>query len=199
MLDGGNDFGGKALQGRKPVQKVFPGINSMKSNRPLVLIIMGVCGSGKTTVATLFAKKTGAAFYEGDEFHPPENVEKMRRGVPLTDADRAKWLQALRSIIVRSLDEGRFTAITCSALKAAYRELLQGGDSRVQFVHLTGPRAIIEERLKTRRGHFMPATLLDSQLATLEPPTDALTFSLEKSSKEIATALAQMLGFKQPG
>ena len=99
----------------------------------------------------------------------------------------------------RALDRGAFTVIACSALKAAYRELLQGGDPRVQFVHLTGPRAIIEERLKSRRGHFMPATLLDSQLAILEPPTDALTFSLEKSSKEIAMALAQMLGFEQPG
>lgn len=175
------------------------GGNSMKSTRPLVLIVMGVSGSGKTTVATYFAKETGASFYEGDESHPPESVEKMRRGVPLTDADRAKWLQTLRGIIVRSLEEGRFTVMTCSALKAAYRELLQGGDPRVQFVHLTGPRAVIEERLKARRGHFMPATLLDSQLATLEPPTDALTFSLEKSSKEIAMALAHMLGFGQSG
>ncbi|HVU08556.1 MAG TPA: gluconokinase [Verrucomicrobiae bacterium] len=156
---------------------------------------MGVSGSGKTTVATLFAKKTGATLYEGDEFHPPENVEKMRRGVPLTDDDRAKWLQTLRGIIVRSLDKDGFTVMTCSALKAAYRDLLQGGDPRIQFVHLTGPRAIIEERLKNRRGHFMPPTLLDSQLATLEPPSDALTFSCEKaSSEEIATAMIQTLG-----
>jgi gluconokinase len=160
-------------------------------HRPTVLIFMGVAGSGKTTVATLFAKKTGATFCEGDEFHPPENVEKMRRGVPLTDADRQKWLQTLSEIITRSLGENRFTVMTCSALKAAYRDLLRGGNARVQFVHLTGPRAVLEQRLKARRGHFMPPTLLDSQLATLEPPSDALTFNIEQSPEEIVTALIQ--------
>ncbi len=163
-------------------------------HRPLVLIFMGVSGSGKTTVGALFAKKTGATFYEGDEFHPPENIGKMRRGLPLTDADRAKWLQTLRDIITRSLDEGRFAVMACSALKAAYRDLLKGGDSRVQFVYLTGPRAVIEERLKTRKNHFMPPALLDSQMATLEPPADALTFSCEKSPEEIVAAVIQALG-----
>jgi gluconokinase len=164
-------------------------------HRPLVLIFMGVSGSGKTTVGTLFAKKTGAVFFEGDELHPPENIEKMRRGIPLTDADRTKWLRTLREIIKRALDEATFTVITCSALKTAYRDVLQGGDARVQFVHLTGPRTLIEERLRARRNHFMPATLLDSQLATLEPPVDALTFSCKKSPEEIVTALIQALGF----
>ncbi len=163
-------------------------------HRPLVVIFMGVAGSGKTTVGTLFAKKAGATFYEGDEYHPPENIEKMRRGIPLTDADRAKWLQTLRGIITRSLAEGQFIVMTCSALKAAYRDLLRGGDARVQFAYLTGPRAVLEERLKARRGHFMPPTLLDSQLATLEPPADALTFSCEKSPKEITAAVIQALG-----
>jgi gluconokinase len=163
-------------------------------HRSTVLIFMGVSGSGKTTVATLFAKQTGATFYEGDEFHPPENIEKMRRGVPLTDGDREKWLQTLRNLITRSLEEGKFTVITCSALKAAYRNLLRGSNSRVQFVFLTGSRAVLEKRLNSRRGHFMPATLLDSQLATLEPPKDALTFNCEKTPEEIVTALIQALG-----
>ena len=164
-------------------------------HRLLVLIFMGVSGSGKTTVGTLFAKKTGAVFFEGDEFHPPENIEKMRRGMPLTDADREKWLLTLRDIIQHALAAGKFTVIACSALKAAYRDVLQGGDARVQFVHLTGPRTLLTARLKARTNHFMPATLLDSQLATLEPPVDTLTFSCKKPPEEIVTALIQALGF----
>ena len=163
---------------------------------PLVLVFMGVSGSGKTTVGTLFAKQTGAIFFEGDEFHPPQNLEKMRRGVPLTDEDRVEWLRALRQIIVRSLDQGAFTVIACSALKVAYRHVLQGGDARVQFVYLTGPRTLIEERLKARKNHFMPPTLLDSQLAALEAPAEALTFSCDKSPEDITTALIQSLGLR---
>jgi carbohydrate kinase (thermoresistant glucokinase family) len=154
---------------------------------------MGVSGTGKTTVAKLFAQKTGAVFYEGDDFHPPENVSKMWQGIPLTDGDREGWLRALREVIVRSLAKNELAAITCSALKAKYREQLQGGDTRVRFIYLTGPRELIEERIKNRRGHFMPATLLASQLATLEPPKNALTFSIEKSPEEIVTELIQAL------
>jgi gluconokinase len=159
----------------------------------LALIFMGVAGSGKTTVAKLFAEKTGAAFYEGDDFHPPANIEKMRQGVPLTDEDRESWLRALRNVIVRSLAKNELAVITCSALKAKYREKLQGGDARVRFVFLDGPKDLIEERLKNRRGHFMPATLLDSQFATLEPPANALTFSIQKSPEEIVAELIQVL------
>jgi len=162
--------------------------------RPLVLIFMGVTGSGKTTVASLFAKETGAKFYEGDEFHSPEKIEKMRGGIRLTDGDREKWLRTLREVIVRSLAANEFAVVACSALKSKYRELLQSGDSRIQFVHLTGPRAVIEERLKARQNHFMPPALLESQIAILEPPMDALTFSCEKSPGEIVTALIQVLG-----
>lgn len=161
---------------------------------PLVLIFMGVSGCGKTTVGKLFAKKAGAIFIEGDEFHPAENVEKMRRGIPLTDQDRTEWLGTLRQIITRSLNQGTLTVMTCSALKAAYRDRLQDGDARVQFVYLTGPRALLEQRLKARKNHYMPPTLLDSQLTTLEPPADALTFSCEKSPDEIVSALMQALG-----
>jgi gluconokinase len=154
---------------------------------------MGVAGTGKTTAAKLFAEKTGAVFYEGDDFHPPENVSKMWQGIPLTDGDREGWLRALREVIVRSLAKNELAAITCSALKAKYREQLQGGDARVRFIYLTGPRELIEERIKNRQGHFMPATLLASQLATLEPPKNALTFSIEKSAEEIVTELIQAL------
>lgn len=154
---------------------------------------MGVSGSGKTTVAKLFAEKTGAIFYEGDDFHPPENVAKMRQGIPLTDDDRVRWLQALGEVIVRSLAKNELAAITCSALKAKYREQLQNGDARVRFVFLTGPYELIEERLKKRTGHFMPPELLASQFAILEPPTDALTFSCEKPPEEIVDELIHVL------
>jgi gluconokinase len=155
---------------------------------------MGVAGSGKTTVAKLFAQKTGTTFYEGDDFHPPENVAKMRAGIPLTDADREQWLHTLSKIVVGATAKNEFSVLTCSALKAKYRDELTGGDSRVKFVHLTGPPALIEEHLKTRRGHFMPPGLLASQLAILEPPADALIFSCEKSPEKIVAELIQALG-----
>jgi gluconokinase len=154
---------------------------------------MGVSGSGKTTVAKLFAEKAGAIFYEGDDFHPPASVAKMRQGIPLTDDDRATWLRALREIIVGSLAKNELAALACSALKTKYREQLQGGDARVKFVHLTGPPELIAERLKHRHGHFMPPTLLASQLATLEPPTDALVFSCAQPPEEIVAKLIQTL------
>jgi len=163
------------------------------SNRPLVLIFMGVAGSGKTTVARLFAKKTGAIFYEGDDFHPLENVAKMRAGIPLADADRKVWLQSLRKVIVRALARKECAALTCSALKAKYRDALAADDARVKWVHLTGPPALIAGRLKNRRGHFMPPALLASQLAILEPPADALVFSCAIPPKEIVAELIQIL------
>ena len=155
---------------------------------------MGVTGSGKTTVAKLFAKKTGAVFYEGDDFHPPENIAKMRSGIPLTDADRKKWLKSLRQIVVRAQAKNEFSALTCSALKAKYRDQLSAGDPRVEFMHLIGPRTLIEQRLKKRRGHFMPPALLESQFAILEPPADALVFSCKIPPKKIVAELIQVLG-----
>ncbi len=154
---------------------------------------MGVAGCGKTTVAKLFAKKTGAVFYEGDDFHPPENVAKMSAGIPLTDADRKKWLQSLRKIIVAALAKKEFSVLTCSALKAKYRDALAKKNPCVKFVYLTGSRTLIAERLKNRRGHFMPPALLASQFAILEPPTNALVFSCEQAPKKIVAELIQAL------
>lgn len=168
------------------------------AERPGLVIFMGVAGSGKSTVAALFAKKAGAVFYEGDNFHPPGNLSKMRAGSPLTEADRAPWLTALREVIVDALAAGVFSVLTCSALKASYRDLLSAGDPRIAFVHLTGPPALIGARLKKRRGHFMPPSLLECQLATLEPPTDALVFSCEESPETIVEALLHHWGYGDP-
>ena len=154
---------------------------------------MGVAGSGKTTVAKLLAKKTGAAFYEGDDFHPPENIARLRAGISLTDADRKPWLAGLRQIIDQALVKNELSVLTCSALKAAYRDALAAGDSRVKFVHLAGPPEVIAGRLKNRHDHFMSPALLASQFAILEPPADALTFSCLLSPEQIVAELIQAL------
>jgi carbohydrate kinase (thermoresistant glucokinase family) len=154
---------------------------------------MGVAGSGKTTVASLFAQQTGAIFYEGDDFHPKENVEKMRAGIPLTDADREQWLQALREVITRAIAQNQFVVMTCSALKAKYRAVLKGADACVHFVFLEGSPALIEPRLSRRHGHYMPASLLASQFEILEPPTDAMTFRVDQPPEKIVAALVHAL------
>ncbi|MGA2554653.1 MAG: gluconokinase [Verrucomicrobiota bacterium] len=166
---------------------------------PLAVVFMGVAGSGKTTVGNLFARATGAVFYEGDDFHSRQSVAKMRRGVPLTDADRAQWLAALRQIIDRSLAAGQLAVLTCSALKSKYRDQLQGGDARVKFVHLTAPRPVLEERLKARKGHFLAPSLLADQLEILEAPAAALTFGGEQSPGEIVAELVRVLGGVEAG
>ncbi len=160
---------------------------------------MGVSGSGKTTVGKLYAKEAGAIFYEGDDYHPLKNIAKMRAGIPLSDTDRRKWLKRLRKIIVRALAKKEFSVLACSALKARYRKELAKGNSAVKFVLLTGLPALIARRLKNRRGHFMPATLLESQLASLEPPADALVFSCKDSPQKIVSELVQTLGVAAGG
>ncbi|MEU2390541.1 gluconokinase [Streptomyces sp. NPDC007369] len=129
---------------------------------------MGVTGTGKTTVGRLLAEALGVPYAEGDAFHPSANVAKMSAGVPLDDADRGPWLDALADHL-RRLPAGRNTVLSCSALKRAYRDRLRAAAPDAVFVHLTGERALIERRMAARTGHFMPAALLDSQFATLEP------------------------------
>lgn len=134
------------------------------------LVVMGVSGSGKTTIATRLAERLGYVFAEGDEFHSGANVAKMARGEPLNDADRAPWLAALAAWIAAHNDSGRSTVLACSALKRRYREALQAGaPGHVHFLYLDVPRAALVERMKRRKGHYMPLELLDLQLATLEP------------------------------
>ena len=130
---------------------------------------MGVSGSGKTTVAQQLAQHLGWTFAEADEFHPPVNVAKMAAGVPLVDEDRWPWLADLRDWLDARAEAGQDVVITCSALKRSYRDLLRGASPRVRFVHLTASPAVLAERMGRRSGHYMPASLLESQLAALQP------------------------------
>ena len=133
-----------------------------------VIIVMGVCGSGKTTVAQGIATVMGWEFAEGDAFHPEANIAKMASSHPLTDEDRWPWLRAIGSWIDDHDRSGTSAVITCSALKRVYRDLLREGRPTVRFVHVTADPALIEDRMEHRKGHFMRASLLPSQLATLE-------------------------------
>lgn len=137
---------------------------------PPRLIIMGVSGCGKSTVGRLLAERIGVPFLEGDELHPPRNVALMAAGTPLTDADRAGWLDAIaQRLSDLGPDEG--LVVSCSALKRSYRERLRAATSHLHFVHLHGTRALLAARLRERQGHYMPPALLDSQLDTLEIPS----------------------------
>jgi gluconokinase len=134
-----------------------------------VIVVMGVSGSGKSTVAERLARLLRVEFIEGDAFHPLENVARMAAGIALTDADRQGWLRALAGHIAQAQADGRGLVVSCSALKRAYRDVLRGAAAPC-FVMLHASRVLLEARLATRVGHYMPASLLDSQLATLEPP-----------------------------
>jgi gluconokinase len=137
---------------------------------PEVLVVMGVSGSGKTTVATLLAERLGWPFAEGDDFHPPANVAKMHGGTPLTDADRLPWLQAIAGWIDARRAAGSGGIVSCSALKRAYRDILIGDRPDVRLIYVRGSHALIGARIAARHDHFMPPSLLQSQFDTLEEP-----------------------------
>lgn len=149
-----------------------------------IIVVMGVSGSGKTTVGRALAEAIGATFFDADDFHSAENVEKMRRGEPLTEGDRGPWLQALRALIDEWLPPGRIAVLACSALTARSRALLGISRTGVELVFLNGPSELILERMRERR-HFMPAALLDSQLAVLEPPANALELDVRRPVGEL--------------
>ncbi len=132
------------------------------------LVVMGVAGSGKTTVAQILADRLDRPYAEADEFHPQANIDKMSAGTPLTDDDRWPWLQAIRDWLTEQTRAGRSAIVTCSALKTAYRDVLREAEGRVTFVHLDGTIEQIGERMSGRSGHFMPPSLLPSQFETLE-------------------------------
>jgi gluconokinase len=142
---------------------------SPRRQRLTTIVLMGVAGSGKSSVMQVLARELGWPTLEGDTVHPPGNVAKMAAGEPLSDADRAPWLEAIASWIAEREGERSSSILTCSALRRSYRDVLRRGQPSVWFVHLVAPVEVLEARMRARRGHFMPPSMLASQLATLEP------------------------------
>ncbi|HKU95543.1 MAG TPA: gluconokinase [Vineibacter sp.] len=161
----------------------------------LVVVVMGVSGCGKSTIGPKLAAALDGDYAEGDAFHPPANVAKMKSGQPLDDADRKPWLEAMAAAISRWSRQARPTVLSCSALKRAYRDILRTGSPELRFVHLAGDKALIAARLAARTDHFMPRALLDSQFATLEPPgiDEAVTVSIDQPPDAIVAEAAARL------
>ena len=158
----------------------------------MVVVVMGVSGSGKTTVGTMVAEAMHCAFLEGDSLHPPANVEKMRHGIPLTDADRAPWLAALHGRLVDAFTHGTCLVAACSALKRSYRTVLAEGVP-ITWVYLKGSAALIRSRLQHRAGHYMKADMLASQFEALEEPSDALVVDVSRPPAAIVEQILAAL------
>lgn len=159
----------------------------------MIVMVMGTTASGKTTIGTLLAKLRGWEFVDADDFHPPANVEKMRHGIPLTDADRRPWLEALHNNIAEWNSERRNVVLACSALKQSYRDQLRAG-AEVKLVYLKGSYELFSRRVLARKGHFAKQDLLASQFADLEEPTDAITVDASESPEEIVEEVSRKLG-----
>lgn len=169
-----------------------------------IIVVMGTSGVGKTTVARGIAATTGWEFAEGDDFHPPANIAKMRAGQPLTDDDRQPWLRRLRDWMAAAIGENRSVVVTCSALRRVYRDELRGAGDPVRFLHLVAPEALVRERMLHRQGHFMPPSLLESQYATLEELTPAelaagsVVVSVVGSPPDVLRRCLEALGLSEP-
>ena len=162
----------------------------------MIVVLMGVSGSGKSTVGAALAVALGWPLVDADDLHPPENVAKMAAGIPLTDDDRWPWLDRVVAELRRMTADGTNVILACSALKRAYRDRLRAAAPRLQLVFLDGDRELLASRMAARPGHFMPTSLLDSQLATLErpePDEHALTADIARPAGEIVTALAERM------
>ena len=162
----------------------------------MIVVVMGVSGCGKSSVGQAIAQRTGWTFIEGDDLHPAANRAKMASGTPLNDDDRWPWLDAIAEAARAIEAQGNSAVIACSALKRIYRDRLSQAGDTVKFIHLNGDRDTILERMRTRPDHFMPPALLDSQLATLEPPTDnenAIRIDITSPVDQIAQLTMQMI------
>jgi gluconokinase len=160
----------------------------------MIVVLMGVSGSGKTTVGKVLARRLGWTFYDADDYHPAANVAKMHAGIPLTDQDRKPWLQALAQLIDEARGRHESIVLACSALKHAYQEYLRHHIQDVKYVYLFGSKDLIEKRLAARQGHFMNPALLSSQFETLEPPEGAIRVDVSRSPDEIASEIEEKLG-----
>lgn len=158
----------------------------------MIVVVMGVSGSGKSTVGALLAARLGCEFLEGDSLHPPTNIEKMKQGVPLTDRDRAPWLAAIHARIIESFQHRKSLVVACSALKQRYRETLARGVA-IAWVYLKGSEELIRKRLQHRQHHFMTAQLLASQFADLEEPVDAMIVDVEVAPPEAVDQILHAL------
>ena len=159
----------------------------------VIIIVMGVVGSGKTTIGSLLAQQLAWEFVDADSFHPRSNIEKMSRGIPLTDVDRLPWLQSIHDAMVRWRAEHKNVVLACSALKHSYRKMLRIGPE-VKFIYLKAESHIIEQRLQSRHGHFATAELLASQLADLEEPRDAIAVNIDPPPEDIVAVIRRRLG-----
>jgi len=161
----------------------------------MIIVLMGVSGSGKTTIGKVLAQELSWTFVGADDFHPAANIDKMRRGEPLNDEDRRPWLDALRQRIDEARDRGENIVLACSALKHAYQEYLQReAPEAIHYVHLRGSEELIRQRLAARKGHFMDPKLLHSQFETLEPPGHALQVDITPAPQIIAAEIRRKLG-----
>ena len=159
----------------------------------MVLIVMGVTGAGKTTIGGALATSLGWEFHDGDDLHSGPSKRKMRRGIPLTDSDRAPWLAAIRTLILAMLSEGRDGVVACSALKQSYRDELVVDPNTVKVVYLKGTKQLVAKRLRDRAGHFMNPDLLQSQIDTLEEPRHAIIVDISAAPEAIVNAIIKRL------
>jgi gluconokinase len=159
--------------------------------RPIGLLIMGVSGSGKTTVGQALAQKLGWDFFDADDFHPPENIAKMEAGIPLNDSDRAPWLAALHGQLLSTLKAGHHPVLACSALKATYRAQLLEGMDGIAVIYLKGSYALIWSRMSTRASHYMKPEMLQSQFDALEEPADAIVLDVKMPVKDMLDTITK--------